>query len=165
MAYYRFSQIYGADVAKLFLPSVVYRLASGPESVILLLTKRAKAGERITVSDVRQAVYDADQPQRGALIGAGDDRAKYASAHSGDHKDGGGGDDSDADVQLDEKVDPSDDRLHMCVADLAEKLTTVLLAHPERWWFYFQMHALISDASLCQQVLARVGEAIAVTRH
>ena len=91
IAYYRFSQIYGADVAKLFLPSVVYRLASSPESVTLLLMKRAKAGERITVLDVRQAVYDADQPQRGAPIGAGDDQAKYASDHSGGHKEGDGG--------------------------------------------------------------------------
>ena len=122
--------------------------------------KRAKAGERITVSDVRQAVYDADQPQRGALISAG---TKYASDHSGGHKEGDGGDDFDADVPLDEKIDPFDDRAHL-VADLAEKLITVLSPHPERWPFYVQMHALISDASLCQQVLARVAKGIAVHR-
>ena len=39
--YYRFSQIYGEDVAKLFLASVVYRLASAPASVTLLLMRRA----------------------------------------------------------------------------------------------------------------------------
>ena len=144
---YRFSQSYGEDVAKLFLPSVVYRLASVPESVTLLLIKRAKTGERITVSDVRQAVYDADQPERAALIGAGDDRAKYASDHSDGHKVGDGGDDSDADAQLDEKIGPSDDHLRICGANLVEKLITLLLHHPERWWFYVQMHALISDAS------------------
>ena len=109
-------------------------------------------------------MYDADQPQRGAPIGAGDDQAKYASDHSGGHKEGDGGDDSDADVQLDEKIDSSDDHLHMCAADLAEKLIAVLSPHPERWWFFVPMHALISDASLCQQVLARVAKGIAVHR-
>ena len=163
MGYYRFTQSYGADVAKLFLPSVVYRLASAPESVTLLLITRARAGERVTVSDVRQAVYEADQPQQAALIAAGDDRAKYAPDHSGGHKEGDGGDDSDADVQLDEKIDPFDDRSHL-VADLAEKLITVLSPHPERWWFFVPMHALISDASLCQQVLARVAKGIALPR-
>jgi hypothetical protein len=161
MGYYRFSQNYCADVAKLFLPSVVYRLASAPESVTLLLIKRARAGERITVLDVRQAVYDADQPQQAALIAAGDDRAKYAPDHSGGYKEGDGGDASEADGQLDEKIDPFDDRSHLA-ADLAEKLITVLSPHPERWWFFVPMHALISDASLCQQVLARVAKGIAL---
>ena len=101
-------------------PSVVYRLASAPDAVKLLLVKRARAGERISISDVRHAERDVHQPPRLALSDSGDDRGKDAPDHSGGHKEGDGGDDSDADVQLDEKIDPFDDHLHTCAADLAK---------------------------------------------
>jgi hypothetical protein len=159
MAYYEFARRHGLGVARLFLAHVVYRLASAPQPIQKQLIVRAETGKSITLLDVRRA-HDAYRPRRPALQDSRDIQHQdtLARVGAGIEIDVG---DVGADEELDEEINPSDDRWHM----LAEKLITVLLHHPERWRFHVQMHALISDASLCQQVLARVAEGIAVFRE
>ena len=156
MAYYEFAQRHGLDVARLFLAHVVYRLASAPQPVQKQLIVRAETGESTTLLDVRRA-HDAYRPRRPALQDSRDIQHQDTSDRVGAGIEIDVGD-VGADEELDEEINPSDDPWHM----LAEKLITVLLHHPERWRFHVQMHALISDASLCQQVLARVAKGIAL---
>jgi hypothetical protein len=164
MAYYRFSQIHGADVAKLFMQSVVYRLASAPESVTLLLMKRAKAGERITVSDVRQAISDAYQPPQPTLNDSRDEEGEEAPDRSAGDTEGDGAH-ADTDGQLDETTSPSDDRLRDPAVDFADQLVAVLSGHPLCGWFQKQAHALITYPLRCREVVERVDKGLAVIQR
>ena len=160
MWYYGFAQEFGIDIARLFRPSVVYRLASAPDPIKLLLIQRAKAGERISILDVQQAERSAHQPPRPALNDRGDDRGKEAPERSGDDIEGGHH--AGTDEQLDEETNPSVDRLHGVAVDFADKLVAVLSDHPKCCWFQKQAHALISEPLRCQEVMAQVDEGLAV---
>ena len=126
--------------------------------------KRAKAGERITVSDVRQAVSDAYQPPQPALNDSRDEEGEEAPDRSAGDTEGDGGH-ADTDGQLGETTSPSDDRLRDPAVDFADQLVAVLSGHPLCGWFQKQAHALITYPLRCREVVERVDKGLAVIQR
>ena len=91
MVHYCFSQIHGADVAKLFMQSVVYRLASAPESSHPVADETGESG-RAHHCLGRPAGHksDAYQPPQPTLNDSRDEEGKEAPDRSAGDTEGDG---------------------------------------------------------------------------